>query len=52
MPEIKINLKGVIKLLSNLKPDAFKAAGPDSIKPMVLKQFNENGDCPCYLLLI
>ena len=36
MPEIKIDLKGVIKLLSNLKPD--KAAGPDSIKPVVLKQ--------------
>ena len=36
MPEIKIDLNGVIKLLSNLKPD--KAAGPDSIKPLVLKQ--------------
>ena len=36
MPEIKIDLNGVIKLLSNLKPD--KAAGPDSIKPVVLKQ--------------
>ena len=36
LPEIKIDLNGVIKLLSNLKPD--KAAGPDSIKPVVLKQ--------------
>ena len=29
-------LNGVLKLLSNLKPD--KAAGTDSIKPVVLKQ--------------
>ena len=36
MPEIKIDLNGVLKLLSNLKPD--QAAGPDSIKPVVLKQ--------------
>ena len=36
MPVIKIDLNGVLKLLSNLKPD--KAAGPDSIKPVVLKQ--------------
>ena len=36
MPEIKIDLNGVLKLLSTLKPD--KAAGPDSIKPVVLKQ--------------
>ena len=36
MPDIKIDLNGVIKLLSNLKPD--KAAGPDSIKPVVLKR--------------
>ena len=35
MPEIKIDLNVVLKLLSNLKPD--KAAGPDSIKPVVLK---------------
>ena len=34
--EIKIDLNGVMKLLSNLKPN--KAAGPDSIKPLVLKQ--------------
>ena len=36
MSEIKIDPNGVLKLLSNLKPD--KAAGPDSIKPVVLKQ--------------
>ena len=36
MPEIKIDLNGVLKLLSSLKPD--KAAGPDSIIPVVLKQ--------------
>ena len=36
MPEFKIDLNGVLKLLSNLRPD--KAAGPDSIKPVVLKQ--------------
>ena len=36
MPDIKIDHNGVLKLLSNLKPD--KAAGPDSIKPVVLKQ--------------
>lgn len=36
MPEITIDLNGVLKLLSNLKPD--KAAGPDDIKPLVLKE--------------
>ena len=36
MPEISIDLNGVLKLLSNLKPD--KAAGPDEIKPVVLKE--------------
>ncbi|MCG7865188.1 MAG: hypothetical protein JAY74_02330 [Candidatus Thiodiazotropha taylori] len=36
MPEIRIDLNGILKLLSQLKPD--KAAGPDSIKPVVLKQ--------------
>ena len=36
MPEIYIDLPGVIKLLANLKPD--KAAGPDAIKPIVLKE--------------
>ena len=36
MQEIKIDLNGLLKLLSILKPD--KAAGPESIKPVVLKQ--------------
>ena len=36
MPEIKIDLNGVLKLLSSLKPD--KAAGPNSIKQVALKQ--------------
>ena len=36
MPDITIDLNGVIKLLSKLKPD--KAAGGISIKPLVLKQ--------------
>ena len=36
MPGIQIDLNGELKLLSNLKPD--KVAGPDSNKPVVLKQ--------------
>ena len=36
MPEIEIDLNGVLKLLANLKPD--KAAGPDNIKPVLLKE--------------
>ncbi len=36
MPEIIISKAGVIKLLTNLKAD--KAAGPDQIKPIVLKE--------------
>jgi len=36
MPEISISLNGILKLLSNLKTD--KAAGPDNIKPVVLKE--------------
>ena len=36
MPEISIDLNGIIKLLPNLKPD--KAAGPDEINPVVLKE--------------
>ena len=36
MPEICINLNGIIKLLSNLRTD--KAAGPDEIRPIVLKE--------------
>ena len=48
MPEIKIDFNGVLKLLSNLKPD--KAAGPDSIKAVVLKQFKmEIAPVICFL---
>ena len=36
MPEIEIDLNGVLKLLANLKPG--KAAGPDDIKPVLLKE--------------
>lgn len=36
MPDIKITENGVFKLLSNLKPS--KAAGPDGLHPLVLKQ--------------
>ena len=36
MPEINMNLNGIIKLLSNLRPD--KAAGRDEIKPIVLRE--------------
>ena len=39
MPEINIDLKGILKLLSNLKPD--KAPGPDGIKPIILKELRE-----------
>ena len=36
MPEISININGIIKLLSNLRPD--KAAGPDEIRTIVLRE--------------
>ena len=36
MPDICINLNGITKLLSNLRPD--KAAGLDEIRPIVLKE--------------
>ena len=36
MPDININLNGITKLLNNLRPD--KAAGPDEIKPIVLRE--------------
>ena len=39
MSEINIDLKGILKLLSNLKPD--KAPGPDGIKPIILKELRE-----------
>ena len=48
MPEIKIDLNGVLKLLSNLKPD--KAAVPDSIKSVVLKQLKTEIAPVIYLL--
>ena len=35
MPDIHFDLNGIVKLLLNLKPD--KAAGPDQLKPLVLK---------------
>ena len=36
MPEISIDLNGVLKLLSNLQLD--NVAGPDEIKPVVIKE--------------
>ena len=36
MPEICININGIIKLLSNLRPN--KAAGPDEVRPIVLRE--------------
>ena len=39
MPEIKIDENGILKVLSNLKVD--KAAGPDDIKPIVLKELRK-----------
>ena len=39
MHEINIDLKGILKLLSNLKPD--KAPGPGGIKPIILKELRE-----------
>ena len=39
MSEIIIDLKGVLKLFSNLNPD--KAPGTDGIKPIVLKELRE-----------
>ena len=38
MPEITIAVPGIIKLLCNLNPS--KASGPDSIKPIVLKNLS------------
>ena len=39
MHEINIDLKGILKLLSNLKPD--KAQGPDGIRPIIPKELRE-----------
>ena len=36
MPDIEISLNGILKLLFNLKPG--KAAGPDKIRPLILKE--------------
>jgi hypothetical protein len=35
MPEIQVTENGILKLLQNLNP--YKAAGPDNIKPIILK---------------
>ena len=39
MPEIDISLDGLLKLLKNLKPG--KAAGPDRLKPLLLRELRE-----------
>ena len=39
MPEIEISVNGVAKLLSNL--NSAKAAGPDAIRPIVLKELSQ-----------
>ena len=36
MPDIEISLNGILKLLLNFKP--CKAAGPDKIRPLILKE--------------
>ena len=36
MPQIEISINGILKLLYNLKPS--KAAGPDKIRPLILKE--------------
>ena len=39
MPQIDISLNGLLKLLKNLKPG--KAAGPDRLKPLLLRELRE-----------
>ena len=39
MPEINISQNGLLKLLKNLKPS--KAAGPDKLKPLLLRELRE-----------
>ena len=39
MPDIDISLNGILKLLLNLKPG--KAAGPDNLRPALLKELRE-----------
>ena len=36
MPQIEISINGILKPLRNLKPG--KAAGPDKIRPFILKE--------------
>ena len=36
LPQIEISINGILKLLYNLKPG--KAAGPDKIRPLILKE--------------
>ena len=48
MKEISIDKAGVLKLLNNLKAD--KAAGPDQMKPILLKELrHELADTICLL---
>ena len=39
MEEFTISCNGILKLLQNLKP--FKAASPDKVKPLLLKELQE-----------
>ena len=39
MEELSISCNGILKLLQNLKP--FKAAGPDKLKPLMIKELRE-----------
>ena len=39
MPDIDISLNGLLKLLKNVKPG--KAAGPDKLKPLLLKELRD-----------
>ena len=39
IPEMSISENGLLKLLKNLKPG--KAAGPDGLKPLLLKELGE-----------
>ena len=39
MPDIKVSENGVLKLLKDLNPH--KAAGPDELKPLVLRELRE-----------
>ena len=39
MPDIQLSENGILKLLKDLNPHT--AAGPDELKPLVLKEFRE-----------